>query len=450
MAKPLRLLVLGPRDADVPLPAGFSAVHVPDLRLAQEELKTGNYAGLWVTPLAFDQLPSAEFQAAHQHKLDTLYRAGLDLAALEPAQLAGLSAGQRIERLKANILRHVKTLLGYDRIDIRLIQPTTGLLEPLVCEGMDAEAEKLQLYAKKTGFGTSGYVAATGESYYCPDTANDPLYIQGAASTQSSLTVPLLHQDQVVGVMTIDSPDRDGFSPADRQMLELFGREIGAALHTLRLLSAERQGAASESVEVISREVAIPVDAILNAAASLLDRYIGLDPEMTEKLQLIRSQARSVKGCVLAAGEALTGTGDSRLVPREQPLRDVKVLVVDSDESVLRAAHKILAKLGCEVETARTAREAVTMARHGRYHFALVDLQLPDSVGYDTFRALREADREIRVALMSGYGYDPTHSIVRAKAEGLDGALYKPFRVDQLLDLLQRGKPESGPRAAKG
>ena len=438
MSTPTRILAVAPAGSSLPFPTHpeTEVVHAPDLSAAQELLRTQSFAGVWLSPAATAELTTSACHQAHRTKLDTLYKAGLELASLEPDQLARLSTADRISHLKANILRQVKTLLGYDRIDIRLLQPVTGLLEPLVCEGMDQGAEKLQLYAKKKGFGTSGHVAATGESYYCPDTANDSLYIQGAASTQSSLTVPLLHHDEVIGVMTIDSPHRDGFSPADRQMLELFGREISAALHTLKLLSAQWQGATSESVEVISREVAMPVDAILNAAASLLDRYIGLDPEMSDKLQQIRSQARAIKECVLKAGESLAPPREIRAAPREQPLRGVKVLVADGDDLTLRSAHKILAKLGCAVETAHTAREAVAMARLTKYDFALVDLKLPDSIGFDSFRALREVDPNLRVALMSAYGYDPTHSIVRANQEGLAGALYKPFRIDQLLDVL--------------
>jgi hypothetical protein len=35
---------------------------------------------------------------------------------------------------------------------------------------------------------------------------------------------------------------------------------------------------------------------------------------------------------------------------------------------------------------------------------------------------------------MTGFGYDPSHSIVRASQEGLQAVLFKPFKVDQLLN----------------
>ena len=37
------------------------------------------------------------------------------------------------------------------------------------------------------------------------------------------------------------------------------------------------------------------------------------------------------------------------------------------------------------------------------------------------------------VILTTGFGYDPNHTIVRARREGLAAVLFKPFKVDQLL-----------------
>ena len=85
----------------------------------------------------------------------------------------------------------------------------------------------------------TGFVAATGESYLCPDTANDPHYIAGAAGARSSMTVPLKFHDEVIGTLNVESPRVNGFGPDDLQFTELFSKEIAASLHTLDLLSAD-------------------------------------------------------------------------------------------------------------------------------------------------------------------------------------------------------------------
>jgi CheY-like chemotaxis protein len=115
----------------------------------------------------------------------------------------------------------------------------------------------------------------------------------------------------------------------------------------------------------------------------------------------------------------------------------MRVLVADNDERVRRSAHALLGRCGCVVETARDGREALTMARLSSYDVILVDIRLPDMGGYEMFRRLRQAQPQARVILMTAYGYDPSHSIVKARQEGLRYVLYKPFRIDQLLDALE-------------
>ena len=56
---------------------------------------------------------------------------------------------------------------------------------------------------------------------------------------------------------------------------------------------------------------------------------------------------------------------------------------------------------------------------------------------------MRQAQPTANVILMTGFGYDATHSLVRARQDGLKHVLYKPFRVDQLLAALQDRKDEN-------
>jgi CheY-like chemotaxis protein len=384
---------------------------------------------------------TAEVQQAQ--KLDALHKAGRELAALSADQLADMSVEERVEMLKLNIRKFTHDLLHYDVIEIRLLDRATGKLEPLLEEGMSPEAGTRVLYADVQNNGVTGFVAATGKSYLCPDTANDPLYIEGALGARSSLTVPLLFADQVVGTFNVESPEPNAFTEEDLQFTEMFSRELASAIHTLELLTAEKRSTATQSVEAISREVALPVDDILAAATAVLDRYIGHDPEMGEKLRQVLSGARSIKQCIQKLGEDLAPPrAAARTDESEHPrLKGLRVLVADNDDRVRRSAHGILGRWGCVVETARDGQEALTMARLSTYDAILADIRLPDLSGYEVYRRLREAQPRARVILMTAYGYDPSHSIVKARQDGLRYVLYKPFRVDQLLTALEEPEP---------
>ena len=386
-----------------------------------------------------------------QQKLDAIHRAGQELAALAPDQLAHMSIEERVELLKLNIRRFIHDLLHYDVIEIRLLDPQTGRLEPLLQEGMTETASRRVLYAQAQGNGVTGFVAATGKSYLCPDTATDPLFIEGSPGARSSLTVPLVAQDQVIGTFNVESPKPQAFGEDDLQFAEIFSRELAAALHTLELLSAEKRSTATQSIEAISREVALPVDEILAEATAVLDRYIGHDPEMADKLRHILASARSLKECIQKVGEDLAPPG-APAGPGETAhprLRGMRVLVADNDERVRRSAHSILGRFGCVVETARDGQEALTMARLGRYDAVLADIRLPNLSGYEVFHRLRQDQPQARTILMTSYGYDPSHCIIKARQEGLRFVLYKPFRIDQLLDALENpGEPPPSHNAA--
>ncbi len=374
-----------------------------------------------------------------QQKLDALHQAGRELAELPAEQLADMSVEERIDVLKRNIRRFTRDVLHYDVIEVRLLDSNTGKLEPLLQEGMTPSASRRELFARPDGYGVTGYVAATGKSYLCPETAADRRYLEGAQGARSSLTVPLVYHDKVIGTLNVENPEPNAFGEDDRQYAELFSREIAAAVHTLDLLNAEKRSAASQSVEAVSRAIAMPVDEILHAATAVLERYLGHDAEITAKLKQILESARAVKRSVQKVGDDLApATAACRPEAAAHPrLRGLRVLVADDDDRIRRSAHAILGRLGCVVETARDGHEALTMAKLSDYDVILTDIRLPDVSGYEVFCQLRKTRPSARVVLMTAYGYDPSHAIVKARQEGLGHVLYKPFRVDQLLAALE-------------
>ena len=86
-------------------------------------------------------------EVQQQQKLDALHQAGGELASLQ----SDLNAEDRVEVLKHNIRNLTHNLLHYDVIEIRLLDPKTKLLKPLLAEGMTPEAAARALYAKPRG-----------------------------------------------------------------------------------------------------------------------------------------------------------------------------------------------------------------------------------------------------------------------------------------------------------
>ena len=414
---------------------------------------SGNFYRLTVTPvldpeggvqslIALTRDITDEVQ--QEQKVRAINKAGEELADLTTEELSELGVRERVDLLKYNIVRHMRDLLGLDFIEIRLLKRPSMRLEPLLTEGMTPLAADRQLYASERGSGVTGFVAATSRSYLCTDTTHDPLYIEGAANARSSLTVPLVHHGTVFGTLNVESPKPNAFDRRDQQYLEIYARNIASALTTLELLEAEKVSTATASVEAIARELALPLDDILGDATTALDRYAGHDEDIVNRLRHLLYRAREIRGLIRRAGATVLPE-DARHARQPRRLADARVLVVDADESVRKSAHQLLDQQGATVETARDAHEAIALARQSPYAAALIDIRLPDLDGYESYRRVREVQPGVPVILMTGFGYDPTHSIVKARKEGLRAVLYKPFHVDRLIEAVEQAIRSPGP-----
>ena len=76
----------------------------------------------------------------------------------------------------------------------------------------------------------------------------------------------------------------------------------------------------------------------------------------------------------------------------------------------------------------------------GQQDFDLVitDIKMPHRNGYEIFAAAKRRREDLPVMLMTGFGYDPHHSIVRASQEDLSSVMFKPFKVAQLLEEVRK------------
>ena len=379
-----------------------------------------------------------------QQKRAAIHQAGQTLADLTPTELADMTVQERIELLKSNIIHYSKDLLKFDVLEIRLLDRQTSRLEPLLAEGMQPEAESRVLFAREENNGVTGYVAATGRSYFCDNTIEDIRFLEGCKGAKSSITVPLLMHTEVIGTFNVESPEPGSFTNTDLQFLQIFAQDVAASLNTLELLVAEKASTAAESVEAIHGAVALPVDQLLNDTVNVMERYIGHDPDVVERLQRILKNARDIKLVIQRVGEKMTPSyaqPQGRATGQRMALKDRSVLVVDADDEVRAAAHNLLERQGCIVETARDGNEAISMVKAVKetsYDAIIADIRLPDMSGYELLVKLQEIIGPVPLILMTGFGYDPGHSIVKARQAGVELVLFKPFRLDQLLETVER------------
>ncbi len=378
---------------------------------------------------------NATAQRRQQQKLDAIDQAGRELVRLNYDALRQRDASERLELLKERVLSCSRGVLNYEHFAIMVLNNKTNQLDMLVHEGLAPEAVNYSLLASICDNGICGYVAATGRSYICQETRSDSHYLPGLRNGRSCLTVPLLLCDEVVGVLNVESSVPSGFSEDDRQFAEMFGNYVAVALNTLNLLVHERHSVHNEVSGSICSELRGPLNDIITQASEVLEDYIGHDDLRSRLEQLIdsASQARRfVQDMEKGASKGLIRGCSSSIQP-DPVLVGKKILVADDEEFIRQTVFDVLKLYGCDVDSACDGSEAIELIQHNVYDLVITDIKMPFASGYDVFAAAKAESEDTQVMLITAFGYDPSHSIVRANKEGLAAVLMKPFKVNQLL-----------------
>ncbi|MEM9753590.1 MAG: response regulator [Planctomycetota bacterium] len=377
-----------------------------------------------------------------QAKIDAIDAAGRELARIDNEAVAKLRPAERLRLMQDKIIGFSKDLMHFDHFAIRLIDKRSNKLEVVISEGLPPEALEIDLYAQPEGNGISGYVAATGRSYICHDVEKDPRYVLGLSHSKSSLTVPLNLFGEVIGVYNIESEDIGAFTEDDRQFAEIFGRYVALALNILDLLVVERHSTSTLITDSVVSEMAAPLNDILTEAETLKEEYIG-DDAMRGRLDRIAGhveQLRRVIDDVKAGPNKVVGSDEVPDDCREDALAGKRVLVADDEPNIRKVVRDVLTKYGCVVTTAKDGYEACSLLEQKPPAFDLVisDIKMPYRNGYEVFASAQRCDECMPVLLMTGFGYDPHHSIVRASQDGLSGVLFKPFKVEAFMEEVRK------------
>lgn len=116
----------------------------------------------------------------------------------------------------------------------------------------------------------------------------------------------------------------------------------------------------------------------------------------------------------------------------------VRVLIVDDNDLITELLSDMFAHQGgYDVRIARNGQEAVEQFRSFRPQLVILDIMLGDSDGRAICRRIKEnATGGAKVIAMSGYV--PMTEIPSLAMNGFDHYLRKPFRIDDVLRVVDR------------
>ena len=116
----------------------------------------------------------------------------------------------------------------------------------------------------------------------------------------------------------------------------------------------------------------------------------------------------------------------------------VSVLVIENEEDIRCLLADILASDGHKVLSASNGADALEIFNRERFDLVLTDLEMPVMSGWEVANAIKEQAPEVIIAIITGWGTQLDQSEI--EKNGVDIVVNKPFRVNQILNLVEEAR----------
>ena len=138
----------------------------------------------------------------------------------------------------------------------------------------------------------------------------------------------------------------------------------------------------------------------------------------------------------LSKGSRTTTNSRTIRATTKTDMRNAPLILVAEDEDSNYELVRIVLSKRYRLLRAVNGIEAVTYCEEEQPDLILMDIRMPEMDGLDATRIIKEVSPDIPVIGLSAYAFD--ENIQQAKEAGCDEFMAKPFRVEDLIDMVQK------------
>ncbi len=113
------------------------------------------------------------------------------------------------------------------------------------------------------------------------------------------------------------------------------------------------------------------------------------------------------------------------------------IVVADDDPDILSIVSMSLETQGYDVHKATNGREAVDLARDHHPDLIIIDMMMPVMSGYEAVTELKADDSTRAIPIVGLSAKAMATDMERATDVGIDGYITKPFRIAQVLSVIE-------------
>ena len=122
-------------------------------------------------------------------------------------------------------------------------------------------------------------------------------------------------------------------------------------------------------------------------------------------------------------------------------LKTGTVLIIDDEELIREAVVDILDLVEIKTYAAASGSEGLELfqVNHQDIDVVILDMQMPQMSGEETYEKLRSLDPDVKVIFSSGYSEDASSRVLNG-ASNSDSIFFlqKPYPIDGLIELVQK------------
>jgi CheY-like chemotaxis protein len=113
------------------------------------------------------------------------------------------------------------------------------------------------------------------------------------------------------------------------------------------------------------------------------------------------------------------------------------IVVADDDPDILSIVAMSLETQGYDVYKATNGREAVDLVRDHHPDLIILDMMMPVMSGYEAIAELKADDSTSDIPIIGLSAKAMATDMERATDVGIDGYITKPFRIAQVLSVIE-------------
>jgi two-component system, sensor histidine kinase SagS len=111
-----------------------------------------------------------------------------------------------------------------------------------------------------------------------------------------------------------------------------------------------------------------------------------------------------------------------------------RILIVDDEIDVLDFLKIYLESLGWEITIVSSTDEAFQVLGQKTFFLILTDIAMPEMDGYEFINQIKDKEIPSQLALMTGFGYNPKHTLVKIYKTNRYPCLFKPFNRNKVSE----------------